>query len=172
MGWLDQRGSHVLARNECLQLLAVHAGGVGRIGLVDSGPAVIEPVIYRMLDLDVVVQVGPGSMLDAAEHQSIVSFEIDSVEPPEAWSVLIRGPARRVADDAITDHARPAGARSGGSCIPRAIRFCTSAQPLRDLGSMPMASRTPSPSSVAHVYRTMSSMSMDGSIPRRARSLL
>jgi uncharacterized protein len=111
MGWIDQRGSHVLPRNECLRLLAIHAGGVGRIGLVDSGHAVIEPMIYRMLDHDVVVQVGPGSMLDAAEHQSIVSFEIDNVEPPEAWSVLVRGPARRVADDAVTDHARPATAR-------------------------------------------------------------
>jgi len=110
MGWIDQRGSRVLPRNECLRLLAVHAGHVGRIGLVEAGHAVIEPVIYRMLDHDVVIQVGPGSLLDAAAHHSVVSFEVDSVEPSEAWSVLIRGPARRVADDAVTGHAVPAGA--------------------------------------------------------------
>jgi len=89
--------------------------------LVESGHAVIEPVIYRMLDHDVVIQVGPGSLLDAAEHQSVVSFEVDSVEPSEAWSVLIRGPARRVADDAVTGRALPAGTTplvpEPGSCF-------------------------------------------------------
>ncbi len=46
MGWIDQRGSEVLGRNECLRLLAVlavRAGGVGRVGLVDAGHAVPPP---------------------------------------------------------------------------------------------------------------------------------
>jgi hypothetical protein len=92
MGWIDERGSRVLTRNECIPLVAVHAGGVGRIGLVEFGHAVIEPVNYRMLDHDVLVQVGGGLMLDAAERHSIVSFEVESLAPPEAWSVMVRGP--------------------------------------------------------------------------------
>jgi len=46
------------------------------VGLADSGHAVIEPVIYRMLDHDVGVQVGPGSMLDAADQRLIIARAI------------------------------------------------------------------------------------------------
>jgi CBS domain-containing protein len=111
VGWIDQRGSEVLSRNECLRLMAVHAGGVGRIGFVDSGHAVIEPVNYRMVDNDVAVQVGPGSMLEAAERHAIISFEVDWAEPPEAWSVVVRGPTHTARPDTVIDDAQPAGAR-------------------------------------------------------------
>jgi len=116
VGWIDQRGSQVLPRNECLRLLAVHAGGVGRIAVVDAGHAVIEPVNYRMLDQDIVVQIGPGLMLDAVDRQSIVAFEIDGMLPPEAWSVSVRGLARRLDKPAIAEHARPVGV---GPVVPK-----------------------------------------------------
>lgn len=111
MTWIDQRGSEVLNRNECLRLLSVGAGGVGRIGLVTAGQVVIEPVNYRMADSDVVIRVGPGSMLDAARNEAIVSFEVDHVSADEgyAWSVLVHGLARVVADDHVRG-AHPAGA--------------------------------------------------------------
>lgn len=106
--WLDQRGSEVLGRNECLRLLAVHAGGVGRVGLVnEAGQVVIEPVIYRVLDGDVLIQVGPGSILHAARQPSAVAFETDELDRSagRAWSVLVRGLAT------VVDGARPAVAR-------------------------------------------------------------
>ena len=111
MGWIDQRGSEVLPRNECIRLLSVHAGGVGRVGFVVAGHAVIEPANYRVLDNDVVVQVGRGSMLDAAHHHAVLSFEVDDASPPDAWSVLVRGPARTVPAETVTDWARPADSR-------------------------------------------------------------
>jgi uncharacterized protein len=110
MGYIDQRGSEVLTRNECLRLLAIRAGGVGRIGLLEAGRIVIEPVNYRMLDHDVLIQVGPGSMLDAGVPPSMVSFEVDSETTTEAWSVLVRGLMRRV-DEAIGAQARPVTGR-------------------------------------------------------------
>jgi uncharacterized protein len=110
MGWVDQRGSEVLTRNECFRLLAVHAGGVGRVGLLESGRVVIEPVLYRMLGRDVLFQIGPGSMLEAAEHPSIVSFEVDNLAQPEGWSVLVRGLLRRV-DEGAEAQARPLGVK-------------------------------------------------------------
>jgi nitroimidazol reductase NimA-like FMN-containing flavoprotein (pyridoxamine 5'-phosphate oxidase superfamily) len=83
----------VLGRTECLRLLALRAGGVGRVGLVESEGVLILPVNYRMLDEDIVIQVGEGSMLDAARRQAIVGFEVDEVGETEgrAWSVFVRG---------------------------------------------------------------------------------
>lgn len=108
--WLDQRGSEVLDRNECIRLLALRAGGVGRVGLVDSGGVVIEPVNYRMLDHDIMLQVGVGSMLDAARREAIVAFEIDDVDTVagKAWSVFVRGLATVLAENAEPEGARPA----------------------------------------------------------------
>ena len=111
--WIDQRGSEVLTRNECARLLAVGAGGVGRIGLVDGADnVVIQPVNYRMLDEDVLVQIGPGSMLDAATGHTIVSFEIDQLSEGDgdAWSVLVHGLATVVEDGSQAAPARPIGA--------------------------------------------------------------
>jgi len=99
MGWIDQRGSEVLPRNECLRLLALNAGGVGRVALAHDGRVVIEPVNYRVLDDDIVLQVGPGMMLDAVDQGAVLTFEVDSVAPPTAWSVSARGPARRISPD-------------------------------------------------------------------------
>jgi nitroimidazol reductase NimA-like FMN-containing flavoprotein (pyridoxamine 5'-phosphate oxidase superfamily) len=115
MGWIDQRGSEVLSRNECLRLLALRAGGVGRLGLVVDGAVVIEPVNYRLLDgeeQDVLIQVGPGSILDAARREEVVAFEVDELDPDagHAWSVLVRGVATVVAP-AVAAHARPPDAR-------------------------------------------------------------
>ena len=91
--WLDQRGSEVLVRSECQRLLALGAGGVGRVGLVEPEGVLVLPVNYRMLDQDIVIQVGEGSLLDAAREQSIVGFEVDDVDVAEgrAWSVFVRG---------------------------------------------------------------------------------
>ena len=91
--WLDQRGSEVLVRSECQRLLALGAGGVGRVGLVEPEGVLVLPVNYRMLDEDIVIQVGEGSILDAAREQAIVGFEIDDVDVAEgrAWSVFVRG---------------------------------------------------------------------------------
>jgi len=115
--WLDQRGSEVLNRAECLRLLAIGAGGIGRIGFLDSEGVVIQPVNYRMLDHDVMVQVGGGSILDAARRQTIVGFEIDEVDTAggHAWSVFVRGLAT-----ALDEHARPQDARphNGEPLIP------------------------------------------------------
>lgn len=110
MAWIDQRGSEVLSRNECQRLLSLGAGGVGRVGFVEAGQVVMEPVNYRVFESDVVIQVGPGSILDAARAQTIVSFEIDEVSRAEgqAWSVLAQGLARVIDGDHL-EGAHPVG---------------------------------------------------------------
>lgn len=110
VGWIDLRGSEVLSRNECIRLLALHAGGVGRIGLIESGRVIIEPVNYRMLDDEILLQIGPGWKLEVTDPPSIVSFEVDDVGMPAAWSVLVRGLARPI-DEGVAARGRPRGAR-------------------------------------------------------------
>lgn len=91
--WIDQRGSEVLTRNECRRLLAVKAGGIGRVGFAVDGQVVIIPVNYQITDQDVVILVGMGAILDAAQRETIVGFEIDDVSAEDgvAWSVLVQG---------------------------------------------------------------------------------
>lgn len=107
--WLDQRGSEVLERNECLRLLALGAGGIGRVGLMDSEGVVILPVNYRMLDSVIIIQVGASSLLDAARNEDAVAFEIDEVDTGGgyAWSVFARGLASVVDEGARPMDALP-----------------------------------------------------------------
>jgi nitroimidazol reductase NimA-like FMN-containing flavoprotein (pyridoxamine 5'-phosphate oxidase superfamily) len=98
--WIDQRGSEVLSRTECLRLLTVKAGGIGRLGIVVDGQPVVVPLNYSMVDGDIVLRVGPGTILATIrDGNSIVAFEIDEV-PVETdaprWNVLAQGSAREV----------------------------------------------------------------------------
>jgi nitroimidazol reductase NimA-like FMN-containing flavoprotein (pyridoxamine 5'-phosphate oxidase superfamily) len=100
--WIDQRGSHVVERPECARLLALGSGGVGRIGLVVEGQPVIVPLNYRIVDGDVVVRVGPGTILATIrDGGAIVAFEVDHTPVGDDsvwWSVLVQGLARTVTD--------------------------------------------------------------------------
>jgi uncharacterized protein len=98
--WIDQRGSELLSRNECQRLLAVKAGGFGRVGLIVGGQVTIVPVNYQIMDQDVLILVGVGDILDAARSETIVGFQVDDVSASAgvAWSVLVQGLATVVTD--------------------------------------------------------------------------
>jgi uncharacterized protein len=101
--WIDQRGSQVLPRNECQRLLALGAGGVGRVGLVSAGQVVIVPINYEMLGSEVLIRVGPGDILDAAIAGTVVAFEIDQITATGAWSVLVQGLATVIPTEATDE---------------------------------------------------------------------
>jgi CBS domain-containing protein len=109
--WIDQRGSEVLSRRECRRLLALAAGGVGRLGYVSDGQPVVIPVNYRMLDGDVLVRIGPGTTAAVLASGVIVAFEVDEVDPGRgtAWSVLVQGLATVLEDPADLARAEGAG---------------------------------------------------------------
>lgn len=107
--WLDQRGSEILPRPECLRLLAMEAsgGGVGRLALSRPGAPVVQPVNFVFRDGLLLVQLGDGFMLDHATG-SLVALEVDALDPAagSAWSVLVRGFARLLEEhevDALGD---------------------------------------------------------------------
>lgn len=111
--WIDQRGSEVLDRNECLRLLAVASQerGIGRLGVSTSSSPIIVPVNFAYYDEGVLCRIGPGSLADIATG-SLVAFEVDQVhrDSSVAWSVLLRGLARTLLDhelQALVHHQLP-----------------------------------------------------------------
>jgi pyridoxamine 5'-phosphate oxidase-like protein len=117
--WIDDRGSTVLPRPECLRLLAVaaKAEGVGRLGIstaTDEAPneaPIVVPVNFRFHDGEVLVRLGAGFLSGAADGR-LVAFEVDRVDRStgEAWSVLVRGLARLLVppeDQLLEATARP-----------------------------------------------------------------
>jgi nitroimidazol reductase NimA-like FMN-containing flavoprotein (pyridoxamine 5'-phosphate oxidase superfamily) len=100
--WIDQRGSQVLDRPECARLLALGSPGVGRLGLVVGGLPVIVPLNYRMVEGDVAVQIGKGTVLTTIRQGDvIVAFQVDDTPVGHDsvwWSVLVQGLALIISD--------------------------------------------------------------------------
>jgi uncharacterized protein len=88
-------GLEVLDRSECLALLATQR--VGRVALCDDGPLVL-PVVFGVLDGDVVFRTAPGAKLISAALHRIVAFEVDeySVEAGTGWNVDVVGTAEDI----------------------------------------------------------------------------
>jgi nitroimidazol reductase NimA-like FMN-containing flavoprotein (pyridoxamine 5'-phosphate oxidase superfamily) len=91
---------------ECLRLVAGQE--VGRIGYSSRfGPTVL-PVNYRLFEDSIVFRTAQGSSMDEdlttgiADAEYLIAFEIDELDPErrEGWSVLIRGSAHHVTDEA------------------------------------------------------------------------
>ncbi len=108
--WIDQRGSEILSRTECLRLVATgaHQGLVGRLGISRPGAPLVLPLSFAFVDGAVVVCLGPGRTAEVVTG-ALVAFETDRVDPAsgEAWAVLVRGLATELSADEV---ARSAGA--------------------------------------------------------------
>lgn len=99
--WIDARGAEVLERGECLRLLALHDGGIGRLAIATPSAPLVLPVNYALVDEDVVIRTDPGPKLEAARKRALVAFETDGVDPVHqiAWSVLVQGMAEVLEKD-------------------------------------------------------------------------
>jgi hypothetical protein len=92
--WIDQRGSEILDRPECLRLLAAAAkeDHVGRLAITDGQSPLVVPLNFVFHDGGVLVRIGPGRISEKVPG-ALVAFEVDRVETDRgmAWSVLVRG---------------------------------------------------------------------------------
>jgi uncharacterized protein len=88
-------GLQILEPEECEALLRTQQ--VGRVGLCTGRPLVV-PVVYAMLDGDVVFRTAPGEKLIAAALNRLVAFEVDQfdVSARTGWSVVVVGTAEEV----------------------------------------------------------------------------
>jgi transcriptional regulator with XRE-family HTH domain len=90
---------------ECLRLIA--PGGIGRIGFGTASGPVVLPVNFAVVAGTIVVRTSEGSMIEGhAADQA--AFEVDHLDEAlgQGWSVLVRGPAHRVAHPAELEHVR------------------------------------------------------------------
>jgi uncharacterized protein len=89
-------GLEMLSAEECETLLA--SNFFGRVAVWSGEHPAVLPVLYGMLDGDVVFRTAPGEKLIAATLGQQVVFEIDAVEPVlhAGWSVNVVGRAQRI----------------------------------------------------------------------------
>lgn len=88
-------GLDILSLEECRELLQTKR--VGRVAVCSGRPAIL-PVVYALLDGDVVFRTAPGEKLIAAALQRTVAFEIDeySEATRTGWSVDVVGTAEEI----------------------------------------------------------------------------
>jgi uncharacterized protein len=97
---LDHAGLTVLSLEECLRL--VKSQPVGRIAFAQAGDIEIFPVNHCVVDDTIAFRTAAGSKLEAALAAAVVAFEVDSYTASrrEGWSVVVKGRAEFVTDDA------------------------------------------------------------------------
>lgn len=88
-----------LVAGECWRLIG--AGGIGRIAFGTATGPVVLPVNFAVMAGTVVVRTSQGTMVEGHADEQ-VAFEVDHLDEAlsQGWSVLVRGPAHRVAHPA------------------------------------------------------------------------
>jgi nitroimidazol reductase NimA-like FMN-containing flavoprotein (pyridoxamine 5'-phosphate oxidase superfamily) len=102
-------GLETLSAQECETLLANH--WFGRLAVWSGEHPAVLPVLYGLLDGDVVFRTAPGEKLAAAVLGQEAVFEIDAVEPARhtGWSVNVVGRVEHIVDP----HERERAAQLG-----------------------------------------------------------
>jgi len=103
---VDRNGLASMSAEECLRHLRAEI--MGRVGVTWDVLPVILPVNYVVDGDRIVLRTAPGTKLCAALSHCVVAFEVDGFDSVghEGWSVLVRGPAREVTDEAELAHLR------------------------------------------------------------------
>ena len=99
----DVRFISKLMPAECRRLIT--PGGVGRIAVSTSSGPVVVPVNFAVLADTIVVRTAEGTVIDGHADEQ-VALEVDHIDEAlcQGWSVLVRGPAHRVAHPAELRH--------------------------------------------------------------------
>src|SRR5436189_5679638 len=92
---MSSYGLEILGPEECEALL--RSQPVGRVGVCGAQPGVF-PVVYALLDGDVVFRTAPGEKLIAAALHRTTDFEVDECDSTRhtGWSVNVVGPAEEI----------------------------------------------------------------------------
>ena len=116
----DHAGLAVLSFAECLDLIAGQP--VGRIAFARDGDIDVLPVNHCVVDQKVAFRTAGGAKFTAAFWGSVVAFEVDSYDARRrsGWSVLVKGRAERVADEALLARLERTGLRTWSPSAPRA----------------------------------------------------
>lgn len=98
--------SRELSYSECEAFL--RAGITGRVAMSTPGGPQIVPVNYSVVDNAIIVRTSPYSLLGTYGRDTTLAFEIDHFDHANqrGWSVVARGRADVVHDQAELDHIR------------------------------------------------------------------
>jgi uncharacterized protein len=122
---MSSYGLKVLDRAECDGALKLQR--VGRVALCLDHPVVL-PVVYGLLDGDVVFRTAPGAKLIAAALHRPVAFEIDEYDADAGtgWSVNVVGTAEEIVRPADLERAEALGLPAwAGDVRDRYVRIRT-----------------------------------------------
>ena len=88
-----------LTPTECRRLIT--PGGIGRIAFSTASGPVVVPVNFAVLADTIVVRTAEGTVIDGHANEQ-AALEVDHIDEAlcQGWSVLVRGPAHRVAHPA------------------------------------------------------------------------
>jgi nitroimidazol reductase NimA-like FMN-containing flavoprotein (pyridoxamine 5'-phosphate oxidase superfamily) len=105
---MSDYGLRVLGTDECRAALAT--GTIGRVAFCRAHPMVL-PVVYGMLDDDVVFRTAPGEKLIAAVLHQTVAFEIDDYDTRTStgWSVNVVGSPEEIVHPVDVGRAQALG---------------------------------------------------------------
>jgi osmotically-inducible protein OsmY len=82
----------------CFELLGT--AGVGRLGIQEASGVDIFPVDYTVYDDNLYFRSGPGAKMIRLTEAPDVAFEADGHGGEWTWSVVVKGEAKRLDDDA------------------------------------------------------------------------
>ncbi len=110
---MTDHGLSTIEPDEATRLLG--AGVVGRLAFLDEhGTLQLLPVNYRTLDGDVFLLTEPHGLVAQAVGSPQVVFQVDHHDDTfqNGWSIVVRGAAEVVEDDALRERALEAGLRA------------------------------------------------------------
>jgi nitroimidazol reductase NimA-like FMN-containing flavoprotein (pyridoxamine 5'-phosphate oxidase superfamily) len=95
-----------LTKDECFRLLS--GQHLGRLALVDDHGPIALPINYVLDQHTVLFRTDEGTKLNVATRGARVAFEVDGVNQATrtGWSVLVRGEAAEVTDQAELTRVR------------------------------------------------------------------
>jgi nitroimidazol reductase NimA-like FMN-containing flavoprotein (pyridoxamine 5'-phosphate oxidase superfamily) len=119
-------GLEVLDRDTCDALLTTQR--VGRVAVYVADHPIVLPVVYALLDGDIVFRTAPGEKLIAAALRRKVAFEIDTydIDAHSGWSVDVVGTAEEIVHPDELARARALGLPAwAGEARDRYVRIRT-----------------------------------------------
>ena len=87
-----------LSEAECWRLL--HRSGLGRLATAADSRADIFPVNYLVHGETLLMRTAPGTKLDQMGQAPDVAFEADGHDAERYWSIVVRGHAKHLSDQA------------------------------------------------------------------------
>jgi len=108
---MDLEGLELLSEPQCRALLRHEH--LGRVAVSIGGLPAVFPVNYVVASDEILFFTAEGTKLRAATANTIVTFEVDHVDPvgERGWSVLVIGQARERTEPAVVAGAKASGLR-------------------------------------------------------------